>query len=82
MNGCEHAVQYVYHYLDKELTLARRARIRMHLRRCNDCGGAYEFEAKLKAMIKQKGSTSPPPELFDTLRTLIDEERKNPHPDE
>ena len=45
--GCEHAVEYVYHYLDQELTWARRTRIRWHLRRCNDCCGAFDFEAHI-----------------------------------
>ena len=72
--GCEHAVEYVYHYLDQELTWARRTRIRWHLRRCNDCCGAFDFEARLKTVIQERGRDEPPPELFDRLRALIQEE--------
>ncbi len=71
---CEHAIAYVYQYLDHELTPMRRARIRRHLRRCEVCPGAFDFEARLKAMIREKGREEPPPELFDRLRTLIREE--------
>jgi len=72
--GCEHAVEYVYHYIDKEITWGRQVRIRWHLRRCNACCGAFDFETRLKAVIRQRGRDEPPPELFDRLRALIREE--------
>jgi mycothiol system anti-sigma-R factor len=75
MNGCENAVEYVYQYLDDELTLTRKARIKWHLRRCDHCVDAYTFENQLKARIKQAGKAEPPQELFDTLRAIIEEER-------
>jgi hypothetical protein len=37
---------------------------------------SYEFETKLKSVIRERGRTEPPPELFDTLRALIQEESK------
>jgi len=77
MNGCEHAVEYVYQYLDEELTLTRRARISVHLRRCGACCGAFEFEKHLKAKIAAGGKSEPPPELFDHLRALLEQERTN-----
>ena len=72
--GCEHAVEYVYHYLDEELTWSHRVRIRWHLRRCEPCDGAFDFEDRLKSMIRKKGRDDPPPELFDRLRALIRED--------
>jgi len=72
--GCEHAVEYVYHYLDEELTWSRRVRIRWHLKRCEQCDGAFDFEDRLKSMIRKKGRDDPPPELFDRLRALIRED--------
>ncbi len=75
--GCDHAVEYVYQFLDEELTWWHRARIKWHLRRCSHCESAYEFESKLKSVIRQRGRSEPPPELFDTLRALIEEERSN-----
>jgi hypothetical protein len=35
---------------------------------------AYDFEPKLKGVIRERGRSEPPPELFDTLRTLIQQE--------
>ena len=75
MSGCEHAVEYVYQYLDEELTVTRRARISMHLKRCHHCNDAFEFERVLKARIAAGGKSEPPAELFDQLRALIQQER-------
>jgi mycothiol system anti-sigma-R factor len=72
--GCEHAIEYVYHYLDHELTWSRRTRIRWHLSRCSGCCGAFDFEERLKAVIRERGRDEPPPELFERLRALIHEE--------
>ena len=79
--ACEHAIEYVYNYLDDEVTMTRRTRIRWHLRRCTQCTSAYDFEARLKQVIRERGRSEPPPELFDTLRALIEEERANLDPD-
>ena len=80
MSGCDHTVEYVYQYLDDEISLYRRSRIRMHLRYCSNCTDAYEFEHKLKGVIRDRGRSDPPPELFDTLRALIEEEQQRDEP--
>jgi len=72
--SCDHAVEYVYQYLDEELTMLRRARIRWHLRNCGQCEGAFSFETRLKTVIRERGREEPPPELLDRLRALIQEE--------
>lgn len=76
MSGCDHAIEYVYHYLDEEISFFRKSRIRIHIKRCARCMDAFEFERKLKGVIHERGRTNPPPELFDTLRALIREERE------
>lgn len=73
--GCQHAVEYVYQYLDEEITFFQRSRVQVHLRKCASCTGAYDFERRLKQLIKERGRTEPPPELFETLRALIEQER-------
>ncbi len=75
-SGCDHAIEYIYQYLDDETSLSHSLRIRLHLRRCSSCMNAYEFETKLKEVIHGRGHTEPPPELFDKLRTMIQEEGK------
>ena len=80
MSGCDHAVEYIYQYLDEEISFFRKTRIRMHLRHCSNCTDAYEFEHKLKGVIRERGRTDPPPELFDALRALIREEQQEDEP--
>jgi mycothiol system anti-sigma-R factor len=75
-SGCDHAIEYIYQYLDDEISVTRASRIKLHLRRCSACMSSYEFETKLKSVIRERGRTEPPPELFDTLRALIQEESK------
>ena len=81
MNGCDNAIEYMYQYIDEELTPARRARIKVHLRRCDQCPDAFDFEQQLKAKIHDAGKTPPPSELFKHLRDLIAEERSEGDPD-
>jgi mycothiol system anti-sigma-R factor len=81
MSGCEHAVEYVYQYIDDEMTVTRRARITMHLKRCGKCTDAFEFEKRLRAKIAATGKSQPPPELFDHLRALIQREQTSGDPD-
>ena len=76
--GCQHAVEYVYHYLDEEITWSRRVRIKWHLKRCDPCDGAFGFEHRLKTMIREKGRDEPPPELYDRLRALLQEDDTGP----
>ena len=76
--GCEHAVEYVYQYLDGETTWVHRARIRYHLKKCVQCDGAFDFETRLKAVIRERGRDEPPAELIDRLRALIQEDGSGP----
>ena len=76
MSGCEHAVEYVYQYIDDELTTTQRTRIAMHLKRCANCTDAFEFERSLKARIAIGGKSEPPRELFDHIRALLQQEQK------
>jgi len=71
---CDHAVDYLYQYIDQELTWSRKLRVRWHLRRCGNCMDAFDFEVRLKERMKECGRDEPPQELFDRIRALIDEE--------
>jgi mycothiol system anti-sigma-R factor len=71
---CDHAVDYLYQFIDEELTWSRRLRIRWHLKRCGNCVNAYDFEVRLKTRIRECGRDEPPQELFDRIRALIEQE--------
>jgi mycothiol system anti-sigma-R factor len=80
ISGCEHALEYVYSYLDEEISFFHQSRVSVHLKSCASCTSAYEFERRLKTLIRERGRTEPPPELFDALRALIQEEREGDGP--
>jgi mycothiol system anti-sigma-R factor len=72
--ACEHAVEYVYQYIDHEMTWSQRVRIRFHLRRCGGCMEAFTFEERVKQMVRNRCQDEAPQELFERLRTLIREQ--------
>ena len=51
---CIEAVELLYHYLDGELTDERRVQIQSHLDACPPCFEAYDFEAELRIVVRQK----------------------------
>jgi mycothiol system anti-sigma-R factor len=75
---CEESLEKIYFYLDGELNWWRRTRVQRHLRRCQPCNGAFEFEAKFIQVIRQKGAEPAPPELIDRLRTFLHEHTDEP----
>lgn len=72
--SCDQAVEEIYIYLDGEMSFVRRMRIRWHLKRCDGCCGAFDFEEGVKSLIREKSHTEPSAELIQRLRTLIREE--------
>jgi anti-sigma factor (TIGR02949 family) len=81
MSACDRAIEYIYLYIDDELTATRKTRIQWHLKRCSHCMDAFTFETQLKERIATGGRTEPSEELFDTLRALIRQEQQDQSPD-
>jgi mycothiol system anti-sigma-R factor len=70
-HNCEDTQAQVYLYLDQELTLRRRMKIRWHLWRCPPCGDGFVFEERLKQRVHDGCVEQPPRELYDRLRTFL-----------
>ncbi|MCB2224411.1 MAG: zf-HC2 domain-containing protein [Actinobacteria bacterium] len=68
---CEKSAHRMYSYLDKEITLVRRVRIRFHLRRCPPCAHGFDFEEQLKQRIRRANREEPSAELMDRLWTFL-----------
>ena len=51
---CQEAVHTLYHFLDGELTEAKRHEIQQHLDDCSPCLEVFDFEAELRALISRK----------------------------
>ena len=69
MTDCNDAVHSLYHFLDGELTPAKRSAIERHLDGCPPCFEAFDFEAELRLVIAQKCREQVP----DSLRMKIAE---------
>ena len=74
---CHDAITRIYPYLDGEITLYRRFRVRRHIRKCRDCGPAFSFEEQLKVVIRERCHEDPPPEFLDRLRAYLDGDRNS-----
>ncbi len=81
MSACDRAIEYIYEYIDDEMTTSHRTRIQWHLKRCGSCMDAFTFETQLKERIASGGRTEPSVELFDSLRALLQQERAHEDPD-
>jgi len=51
---CDEALAGLYQYLDAELDAATNEKIRRHLDKCPECTGPYEFEARLKTLVRER----------------------------
>ena len=73
---CDEALANLYRYLDHEVKdEAEEARIRAHLADCPPCGGAYEFEQRLRVVVRSHLHESVHPALLERIRFLIRHER-------
>ena len=70
---CAEAHRQVYEYLDGEISLYRRWKIRRHLRRCPPCQDGFDFETDLKSRIRDGCAEDIPRELLDRLRASLRE---------
>ena len=72
---CEEALQVLYHYLDGELTDARRTLIKQHLDTCTTCLGAFDFEVELRQVIVCRVQDRVPEALRMRIARLMESEQ-------
>lgn len=68
---CDKALADVYPYLDRELTWWRRRRIRLHLAECPPCKNGFDFERRLKIVVRTRLAEDVPPEVIDRLHEAL-----------
>lgn len=71
MGDCDEAVHRLYHFLDGELTDARRVEIQQHLDACLPCLEAFDFEAELRLMVASKCRDHVPDGLRERIAQVI-----------
>jgi mycothiol system anti-sigma-R factor len=74
---CSETLHELYHFLDGELTQAKRDEIQRHLEDCPPCFEAYDFEAEIKQYVAQKCRDRMP----DALRARIAQAIGHAEPD-
>ena len=72
---CEQVLEQVWTYLDGEMTEVEYLEIRAHVSECEGCGGKYEFQRRLLALIEAKchEGVLVPGELKQRLFRLLEE---------
>lgn len=74
MVDCAEAERRLLRYLDRELTLREEQEVRMHLDLCENCRTRYQFEERLKRLVRQRGAEpAAPAGLRDRIRQRVRE---------
>lgn len=73
-SDCSEAQDQLYQYLDAELDEETAAAVRSHLKDCNGCNESFDFERRLKVVVKKCLTEDMPENLEQKVRELIRQE--------
>lgn len=73
---CDEALANLYLYLDSELDHLSTERIRAHLAMCGGCSGPFDFERRLKMVVRQRLNEEVPEAFVVRVREAIRAERR------
>ncbi len=68
---CEDALANLYNYLDDELDGGTVDRIRAHLGDCPDCDRPFDFEVRLREVIRAKLDEEIPQAMIVRIQTIL-----------
>lgn len=71
---CGDAQDQIYQYLDSELDEETAASVRNHLDDCDGCHDSFDFERRLKALVRKCLTEDVPEKLENKVKELIREE--------
>jgi mycothiol system anti-sigma-R factor len=71
---CGDAQDQIYQYLDAELDEATAASVREHLDDCDGCSDSFEFERRLKSLVRECLTEDMPETLEQKVKQLLREE--------
>ena len=76
---CNETAERLQEYIDTELDPVTAAEVRAHLDECKPCCGGYDFEQRLKGVIRRHlAEDEVPTGLLDRVQSLIADEAANP----
>lgn len=70
--SCEEVLKHLVAYLDRETDAHTAAEMERHLEECRGCFSRAEFERKLKASVREAGSSAAPERLRARIKKLIE----------
>jgi mycothiol system anti-sigma-R factor len=68
---CDEALENLYLYLDSELDAVSSEKIRAHLEQCKGCGPAFDFEGRLKSVVRERLDEDVPDSVVDRVRAAL-----------
>lgn len=71
---CGDAQDQIYQYLDAELDEETAASVRSHIEDCNGCHDSFDFERRLKMIVRKCLTEEMPEKLEKKVKELIREE--------
>ena len=74
-HDCNETLQELYLFLDGQLTEADRIHIQQHLDDCSPCLEAYDFEAELRIVVKNRCVDQVPDELRARIASALEREQ-------
>lgn len=74
MADCNKTLQELYQFLDGQLTEGDREHIAHHLDACSPCLEAFDFEAELRAVIRNRCTDTVPETLRQRIARAIEAE--------
>lgn len=74
IEDCNDTLRELYSFLDGELTDETREHIRHHLDDCSPCLAAFDFQAELRQVVKNRCCDQVPTSLRDRIAQAIEAE--------
>ena len=68
---CRETIEWLYHFLDGELTEEVRVKIEVHLESCPPCGDIVAFEAQLRRVIATRCQENLPDKLRERIAEAL-----------
>jgi anti-sigma factor (TIGR02949 family) len=69
---CEEVLVHLVAHLDQETDARTAAQMERHLEECRGCFSRAEFEKRLKARVREAGSSTAPAQLRARIKKLIE----------
>jgi len=71
---CDEALANLYQYLDAELDTASSEKIKAHLDECPGCEAPFDFEGRLRSVVKERLNEDVPDTFVSKLRDVLAQE--------